>query len=94
MRNYDLSDLRKLKAEVNFAGLRYDHHNVSDILNRLEEHIDQYERLKSMILYYLGKDYKLTASQMLGPFLKSVARVMGDEVTDYSLDEIEPNGSG
>lgn len=96
MSDYDLSDLRSLKTYVDSVDLKCTHHQMADVLRSLDKRINHYTRLKSMVEHYLGQDSGLTPSQMIGPFLKSLVAVMGDEVLaeDEAKQAAEKKASG
>lgn len=82
---YDLSNVADLKTYIDIHELRYNHDQMSDVLQLLDQDIEHYTRLRSMVQRYLAKDPGLTTSLMIGPFLKLVARAISDE--PVGLDE-------
>jgi hypothetical protein len=82
MSKYSLDNLGDLKREADLMGLRIDHHQMADVLNRLTQRIAYTERLRGMILHFIGENYKLSISTMIGPFLKSVGEAMTKEALE------------
>lgn len=84
MTRFNLEDVRKLGEEANTNGLKFNHHQISDLLKICDERIEYYNRLKVMMESFISKNRDLSISTMIGPFLRSVSNMMAEDAAKMS----------